>query len=63
MRRCSNIYFARWPVYKLAEQFPKKYSKGDKKKEEDRSDNYSAPPSPPPSTCKRFPLRNATTLQ
>ena len=54
-RRCSNINFARWPVYKLAEQFPKKYSKGDKKKEEDRSDNYFAPSSPPLLPAKGSP--------
>ena len=59
-RRYSNIYSARWPVYKLAEQFPKKYSKGDKKKEEekDRSDNYfaSSAPSPlPPQPAKATP--------
>ena len=60
VRRCSNINFARWPVYKLAEQFPKKYSKWDKKKEEekDRSDNYfaSSAPSPlPPLPAKASP--------
>ena len=59
MRRCSNIYFARWPVYKLAEQFPKKYSKGDKKKEveeeEDRNDDYFAPLPLSPLPAKASP--------
>ena len=56
----KRFQFARWPVYKLAEQFPKKYSKGDKKKEEeeDRNDNYfasSVPSQLPPLPAKASP--------
>ena len=39
----------------MAEQFPKKYGKGDKKKEEDRSDNYFAPSSSPLLHAKGSP--------
>ena len=55
MKRCSKIYFARWPVYKLAEQSPKKYSKGDKKREEDRNDDYFAPSPLSPLPAKASP--------
>ena len=50
MRRCSNIYFARWPVYKLAEQYPKKYSKADQKRAEEEkkiADQENIPLQPP----------------